>query len=175
MLSSYLLLTLASLAFTHPTPIQPRAASASQLACYNTCVSETMCIASFPDGCHCQNNVRINCSSRCALPERPELESCEVTPEAEVIARDIPVEATTVSAVPVLRDSGYEVAAAAERESFSKCYSQCTESWFCAASWPESCHCKNNVKVSCMESCSGFGSLRLVLDECEDEESTEAK
>ncbi|RPA72388.1 hypothetical protein BJ508DRAFT_73988 [Ascobolus immersus RN42] len=166
--SCYLLLVLASLALSHPAPRQPRTATASQLACYNTCVSETMCIASFPDGCYCQNNVRTNCSSRCALTERPELMSCEVTPESEIVARDMAVEAPEVAAEPILLNTGFEVAAAAERESFARCFSECTESWFCAAQWPESCHCKNNVKVQCMESCSGFGGLRLVLDSCEE-------
>jgi hypothetical protein len=110
---------------------------------------ETMCIMSFPEGCHCQWNVKKTCYDKCggvspgintcpALPV-PSAPKPKPKPKPSPKPKPIPKPAPSVLPLPDLaKVPGCEC-----------------EQMMCIQSFPDSCHCEWGIAKDCYDKCGG--------------------
>ncbi|KAF1934091.1 uncharacterized protein M421DRAFT_112764 [Didymella exigua CBS 183.55] len=98
-----------------------------------------MCIMSFPEGCHCQWNVKKDCYNKCGGVS-PGINTCpalSIPPVPKSILRPKP--APHVLRLPDL-----------PKVPGCKC-----EQTMCIQSYPDSCHCAWNIAKDCYDKCGG--------------------
>ncbi|RPA85924.1 hypothetical protein BJ508DRAFT_358489 [Ascobolus immersus RN42] len=108
--------------------------TATGTACYDNCLSQRICIMSYPAGCYCMNDARAACATECKVG-KPFLDSCDlINPiEPEVPIKPAPVKPKV-------------------------CFDKCVSEWACIQSWPESCYCANGIKKRCADQCNYSGA-----------------
>lgn len=98
---------------------------------------ETMCIMSFPEGCHCQWNVKKTCYDKCGGVS-PGINTCPALPVPPA-SKPTPRPTPTPSVLPDLpKVPGCEC-----------------EQMMCIQSFPDSCHCEYGIAKDCYDKCGG--------------------
>ncbi|KAL0640593.1 hypothetical protein Q9L58_000257 [Maublancomyces gigas] len=69
-----------------PVPYSPPATTACTGGSYESCTSDVVCIASFPEGCKCRNNAKLSCAAACKAAT-PKLDDCTVPPNQSLPQR----------------------------------------------------------------------------------------
>lgn len=100
---------------------------------------ETMCIMSFPEGCHCQWNVKKDCYFKCGGVS-PGINTCPALPVPPA-PKPTPRPRPTPQVLPL-----------PDVPSVPGC--ECEE-MMCIQSYPESCHCAWGIAKSCYDKCGG--------------------
>ncbi|KAF3045530.1 hypothetical protein E8E12_009295 [Didymella heteroderae] len=100
---------------------------------------ETMCIMSFPEGCHCQWNVKKDCYDKCGGVS-PGINTCSALPVPPVPKPSPrPKPSPPVLSLPDLPEvPGCEC-----------------EQMMCIQSYPDSCHCEWGIAKNCYDKCGG--------------------
>jgi len=96
-----------------------------------------MCIMSFPEGCHCQWNVKKTCYDKCGGVS-PGINTCPALPVPPA-PKPTPQPKPTPSVLPDLpKVPGCEC-----------------EQMMCIQSFPDSCHCEYGIAKDCYDKCGG--------------------
>ena len=98
---------------------------------------ETMCIMSFPEGCHCQWNFKKTCYDKCGGVS-PGINTCPALPVAPV-PKPTPKPNPTPAVLP-------------DKPKAPGC--EC-EQMMCIQSFPDSCHCEYGIAKDCYDKCGG--------------------